>query len=131
MRQFLTVVLVLAAVWGGWRFYHYVQDEIRSHEQRDTSGRYAPGKLPGLPAELEGALASAQAEGPVALQRWLAAHRAEIAEPRLTEIELDYVVLAGRTSAAEARRVLDQIGARIARTHPLHRRFEQLNAAYP
>jgi hypothetical protein len=131
MRQFLTVVLVFAAVWAGWRFVHYVQGEMRSHEQRDTSGRYAPGKLPGLPAELEGGLAAAQAEGPAALQRWLAVHRAEIAEPRLTEIELDYVVLAGRTSAAEARRVLDQIGARIARTHPLYRRFEPLNAAYP
>ena len=131
MRQVLTVVLVLAALWAGWRFVEYSRATMRSQEQRDTSGRYAPGKLPGLPAELEASLATAQQAGAASLLRWLAQHRAEIAEPRLTEIELDYVVLVGRTSGTEARRVLDQIKARIPRDHPLHKRFAQLDAAYP
>ena len=131
MRQFLTVVLVVAALWAGWRFVEYSRETMRREEQRDTSGRYAPGKVPGLPAELEASLATAQQAGAASLQRWLAQHRAEIAEPRLTEIELDYVVLVGRTSGTEARRVLDQIKARIPRDHPLHKRFAQLDAAYP
>lgn len=131
MRRFLTVVLVLAAVWAGAKFLNYIREEIQRHEQRDHRGRYAPGKLPGLPAELEASLAAAQQAGPASLQRWLATHRPEIAEPRLTEIELDYVVLAGRTSVAEARRVLNQIQARIAPTHPQHKRFRQLHEAYP
>lgn len=131
MRQVLTVLFVLAALWAGWRFVEYSRQTMRANEQRDTSGRYAPGKLPGLPVDLEGALATAEKEGAGSLQRWLAQHRPEIAEPRLTEIELDYVVLAGRTSTAEARRVLNLIKARIPRDHPVHTRFTQLDAAYP
>ncbi len=131
MRQFLTVVVVMVVLWAGWRFVDFARHEVRQNEERDTSGRYAPGKLPGLPVELEAGLATAQSAGADALGRWLGQHRAEIAEPRLTEIELDYVVLAGRTSTAEARRVLNGIKPRIQPNHALFKRFQQLDTAYP
>jgi hypothetical protein len=131
MRQILTVLLIVAAIWGGWRFLTHVKKEMVELERRDTSGRYAPGKLPGLPAELETSLATARQEGAPGLRRWLFQHRAEIQEPRLTEVELDYVVLAGRTSGTEARQVLDLIKQRIKPDHPLHKRFQQLDTAYP
>lgn len=131
MRQVLTVVLVCAAIWAGLRFLNFAKTEVANSERRDTAQRYAPGKLPGLPAELEASLAAAQLEGAKAFRRWIAQHRAEIAEPRLTEVELDFVVLTGRTDGGEARGVLNLIKGRIKPDHPQYKRFQQLDTAYP
>jgi len=130
MRQVLTVVLVVAAIWVGLRFVNFAKSEVAKNERPDSSQRYAPGKLRGLPAELEASLAAAQGEGANAFRRWMARHRSEIAEPRLTEIELDFVVLTGRTSGAEARGVLNLIKQRIKPDHPQYKRFQQLDDAY-
>lgn len=131
MRQVLTVLLVLGAIWAGLRFLNFAKTEVAKSERVDTAQRYAPGKLPGLPAGLEESLATAQREGANAFRRWMAQHRVEIAEPRLTEIELDFVVLTGRTSGTEARGVLNLIKKRIKPDHPQHKRFQQLDEAYP
>ena len=131
MRQLLAVVLVVAAIWVGLRFVNFAKSEVAKSERPDTVQRYAPGKLPGLPAELEASLAAAQGEGANSFRRWMAQHRSEIADPRLTEIELDFVVLTGRTSAAEARGVLNLIKQRIKPDHPQYKRFQQLDEAYP
>lgn len=131
MRQVLTILLIAAAIWAGLKFFRFAQTEVTRHEQADSSRRYAPGKLPGLPAELEASLAAAQREGAAAFRRWLAQHRAEIREPRLTEIELDFVVLTGGNNPAEARSVLNRIKQRIKPEHPQYRRFQQLDRAYP
>ncbi len=66
-----------------------------------------------------------------AFRRWIGLHRGEIAEPRLTEVELDFVVLTGRTDGGEARGVLNLIKGRIKSDHPQYKRFQQLDAAYP
>lgn len=131
MRQVLTILLIGAAIWAGLKFFRFAQSEVSRHEQADSARRYAPGKLPGLPMELEDSLAAARREGVAAFRRWLAEHRAEIREPRLTEIELDFVVLTGGNNPAEARRVLDRIKPRIKPDHPQYRRFQQLDRAYP
>lgn len=130
MRQFLTVVLILAAIWGGVKFYNYAKSEVAKDEQ-PTDDRYAPGKLPGLPKEMEPALAAAQQAGAASLKNWLTQNRSEITDPRLTEIELDYVVLVGRTNPTEARRELNQIKQRIKPQHPQYKRFQELDQAYP
>lgn len=131
MRRVLSILLIAAGIWAGLKFLRYAQTEVRRHEQADTSPRYAPGRLPGLPVELEDSLAAAQREGVNAFRRWLAQHRAQIREPRLTEIELDFVVLSGRNNPTEARGVLNLIKQRIQPDHPQYRRFQQLDQAYP
>ncbi len=130
MRQFLTVLFIAAALWGGLKFYRYAKSEVARDERR-TDERYAPGQLPGLPKEMEASLAAAQQAGAASLKRWLAQNRGEIADPRLTEIELDYVVLVGRTDATEARRVLNLVKQRIPPQHPQYKRFQELDQAYP
>lgn len=131
MRQVLTVVLILAVIWAVVKFFNFAKTEVARHEQVDTARRSAPGKLPGLPAELEDSLAAAQREGANAFRRWIAQHRAQIGEPRLTEIELDFVVLTGRTNPGEARGVLNLVKQRIKPDHPQYKRFQQLDRAYP
>jgi hypothetical protein len=131
MRQFLTVVLVLALVWLGWKFSHYAQEKIGTHPNRqDSAEAPAPGKLPGMAASLEPGYEAAKREGAEGVRKWLAQHQSDIGEPRLTDIELDYVLLVGRSNVAEAKRVLAEIKPRLKPTSPVYRRFEQLNKTY-
>ena len=131
MRQFLTVVMVVALVWLGWKFSHYAKKEIGTTPVRQNSGRApAPGKLPGMAASLEESYEAAKREGAQGVGRWLGQHQGEIQDPRLTDIELDYVLLVGRSNVAEARRVLAEIRQRITPTSPVYKRFEQLSKTY-
>ncbi len=131
MRPVLSVLLLLAGIWAGWKFLRYAGSEVSRHERGEAAPRYAPGQLPGLPAALEESLAAAQRAGVDEFRRWLDRHRAEIAEPRLTQIELDYVVRVGGRDPAEARRVLQRLQGRLRPDHPQYRRFQELSRAYP
>jgi len=131
MRQFLTVVMVAALVYLGWKFSHYARREINTNPvQQDAARAPAAGKLQGMPASLEESYQAAKREGAQGVSRWLAQHQEEIRDPRLTDIELDYVLLVGRSNVGEARRVLAEIRQRIKPTSPVYRRFEQLSKAY-
>ncbi len=131
MRQFLTVVMVVALVWLGWKFSHFAKKEIGTTPVRQDAGQApAPGKLAGMAASLEESYEAAKREGAQGVGRWLAQHQAEIQDPRLTDIELDYVLLVGRSNVAEARRVLAEIRQRITPASPVYKRFEQLSKTY-
>ncbi|MCP5519372.1 MAG: hypothetical protein H7A45_19180 [Verrucomicrobiales bacterium] len=133
MRQFLTVVLVVGAIWLGLRFYNFAKTEVREAEKKETVDAWnkpAPGKLPGMPASLESGLETAKQDGATGLADWLARNRAQVRDPRLAEIELDYVVLVGGSDRAEAKRALEAIGRRIRSDSPVHARYEQLKKAY-
>jgi hypothetical protein len=134
MRQFLTVVLVAALVWLGWKFSHYAQEKIGSNPaQQDAAEAPAKGKLPGMAASLEGGYEDAKREGAEGVRKWLTQHRSEIREPRLTDIELDYVLFlrgSNQAEAAEAKRILAGIKARIKPTSSVYKRFEQLAKTY-
>lgn len=132
MKFVLTVLLLALIAWGGWHFWSYTSrkmSEVKTDEGSETT--HAPGKLPGMAAALESSYDSAKRAGADSLARWLNQHRAEIRDPRLAEIELDYVVLVGPTSQAEARRVLNGLRARLKPSSPVYKRFEQLDKAYP
>ncbi len=132
MKAVITIVIIAVVLVLGLKFRDYVH-----HTMADKGGsaesqpRFAPGKLPGLPIELESSFDEAKRQGPDGLKEWLRIHRQEIEEPRLTDIDLDYVLLAGRKSPAEARRVLNAIKQRISTNSPAYKRFEQLDQAYP
>jgi len=134
MRQFLTVVMVVALVWLGWKFSHYAQERIGTNPtQQDASEAPAKGKLPGLAASLEPSYEAAKRDGAEGVRKWLAQHQGDLREPRLTDIELDYVLLlrgSNPAEAAEARRILAAIKTRIKPTSPVYKRFEQLAKTY-
>ena len=131
MRKVMGILLLAAAVFAGFKFYEYIQRSIAENEKRpDAETQWAPGKIPGLPARLEDSLTEAKQQGPDGLRRWLARYRLEVQDPRLTEIDLDYVVLIGRSDPKEARRILNAIGQRIPPDSPVYERYEQLNRVY-
>lgn len=132
MRQFLTIVLVIAAIWGGLKFRDYFRSEMtKAEEKYEGHPKPVPGKLDGMSSSLEPSLEEAKRKGPEGLRDWLRLHRQEVSEPRLTDIDLDYVLLSGRTSPAEARRVLNAIKQRIGPDSAVYKRFQQLDKAYP
>lgn len=131
MKNVIGVIILAAVLWAGWSFWNYAQRTIsKSQVQSSDQPQYAPGKLPGLPISLEPSLDAAEKQGPSALRDWLSQHRQEVEDPRLTDIELDYVVLVGPNNPAEARHVLDAIKDRISTNSPAYKRFHKLDEAY-
>jgi hypothetical protein len=131
MRQVLTVLLVAGLAWFGWRFYGYFNQKMAENTPpAPGTVQTAPGKLPGMPAELETSLEAARRGGVESLRNWLGQHWQEVHDPRLADIEMDYVVLAGRSNPAEARRVLDGLRERLRPASPAYKRFQQLAKAY-
>lgn len=130
MKAVLTILIIAVVAWFAFTFKNFANRQMAA-DQVPAASRFAPGKLPGLPAELEPGLEAAKRDGPVGLKKWLGQNRGDVADPRLTDIELDYVILAGRENAAEARRVLNVIKQRITPDSPVFKKFDQLNKAYP
>jgi hypothetical protein len=130
MKAVIAILIIMAVAWFAVTFKNYASREMSDKGTPAATG-FAPGKLPGLPAELETGLEAAKREGPEGLKKWLARHGSEVADPRLVDIELDYVILAGRENPGEARRVLNLVKRRITPESPVFKKFEQLNKAYP
>ncbi|MBK9140122.1 MAG: hypothetical protein IPM17_15360 [Verrucomicrobia bacterium] len=130
LKFFISAIILGALLYFGLQFRDYANQKLKEGSS-EKSSRYAPGKLPGLPAELEASWEDAKRKGPDGIREWFRAHRSQVSDPRLTEMELDYVVLAGRGNPAEARRVLNAIKPRISPESPQYRRFQQLDQAYP
>lgn len=131
MKIVLAILILVALAWGGLKFSNFVSGRMTEMKEQDRGGATtAPGKLPGMAAELEESLDSARRGGVESLANWLRLHRHEVNDPRLADIEMDYAVLAGGSNPAEARRVLDGIRARIKPSSRAYKRFQQLDKAY-
>ena len=131
MKAVIAIIIIAVVVVLGLKFSNYANHAMAEKSTSASPPRFAPGKVRGLPFELEASFEAAKRGGADGLRVWLRTHRAEVEEPRLTDIELDYVLLAGRESPAEARRVLNSIKQRVPTNSPVFKRFQQLDQAYP
>jgi len=132
MRQVLTILFVIAAIWIGVKFQHYFKESMdKAQVQIDGQPRTAPGKLPGLSIDLEPSLEEAKKNGADGIRTWLGQHRNDVEDPRYADIQLDYVVLVGRNNPAEAKRVLAAIKARVGTNSRIQKRLEQIEKVYP
>ena len=89
-----------------------------------------PENLPGLPVSLELALEAARKNGAAGIGDFLNRYRYTIRDPRLAEIELDYVVLMNHKNPAEARRVFRFVQQRTRSSSPLYERVKKLEKTY-
>jgi hypothetical protein len=139
MSKLITAGLILIACFVGWRVFEY-WGEVSANEDRGTDHEtfsvttFDPRSLSGMPAAssptLEASLAKAQASGPAALREWIKACRKMVEDPRLAWIQLDYVVMLGRTDPAEAKKVFAEVKERIQPTSPIYPRIKQLERTY-
>jgi hypothetical protein len=136
MTRFLIGLLVAVVVGVGvWQIYELgrrnaaTEDGTRSREGRST--RVVEAKnLRGLPPGLEPSLRAAKSQGPVALKLWLDQYGRLVADPRLADIELDYVVMVARQNPAEAKRVFARVRQRVDEYSPVYPRLERLAKTY-
>ena len=113
-------------------FAAYYQEVNRQIEQRNNRWEQPspPAESPGMPPALEPLLAAAKTKGASEFKKWLRQYRRYVQEPRLSEIELDYVIMVGWSDPAEARRVFTNVRKRNGKSSPLAARIQRLTKTY-
>jgi len=130
MKQILWIALVLLLGWGGMKFSAYYKDMERKTAPQNQYEPPPPPPPASMPASLEPLLEAAKQKGAEALRGWLNQYRSFVKEPRLSEIELDYVVMVGRSDPPEARRVFASVKGRNGPESPLHDQIKKLEKTY-
>ena len=136
MIRLLIIVVVVVLVFTGIRRMTDYWGDVKSKQNDGHSAQQqlvAPvptQELPGLPAQFESSLQSAQNMGTVGMKRWLDSYRKYVTDPRLAAIELDYVQLVGRESPGEARQLFTEIRQRLPANSPLQPRIKQMERIY-
>lgn len=128
MKALITLVLVFAVYWVGKSVF----DQYKAKQAKDNPPAEAQKAehLEGLPVQFEASLQHAESQGAPALKVWLQRNRKYVRDPRLAEIELNYVVLVSRTNPSEAKQVFQSVKKRTPKTSPLYDRIKRLDATY-
>jgi hypothetical protein len=128
MKALISLVLVFAVYWVGKSVF----DQYKTKRAKDnpTAEAQQPAQLDGLPPQFEASLQHAESQGAPALKTWLQHNRKYVRDPRLAEIELNYVVLVSRMNPAEAKQVFQGVKKRTPKTSPLYDRIKRLDATY-
>lgn len=134
MKQVIAIFMLLAA----FGLLRQLLDSYQSVKEQEWAEKFPgantpnlPDNVPGLPASLESALEAARKTGADGLRSFLSQYRYTIRDPRLAEIELDYVVLINHKNPAEARRVFRSVQRRTRDSSPLYERVKKLEKTYP
>lgn len=131
MSNFIGLIIVALVLFGASKFKNYWQSVKAKQEQGDNPARDAGSAvLPGLPSTLETSLQAAQKQGAAGLRPWLKQYRSYLQDPRLAQIELDYVVMVASSDPAEAKRVFDGVKSRVQPGSPMYDRVKKLEKTY-
>jgi len=138
--RFLIGVAILALIYLGAKSLMTHWGEVTSQDDGDpaavtevqtpSTSTETADSIPGLPAHLENSLAAAKRQGADGLKVWLKSNRGSVRDPRLADIELDYVVMVAGKNFGEARDVLTAVKARTPENSPVYPRLKKLEKAY-
>jgi hypothetical protein len=127
MKALITLVLIVGIYLVG----RSIMNQYRAKQQKENPEQAEVVKqLEGVPSQLEVSLQNATAAGAPALKTWLQHNRKYCRDPRLAEIELDYVVLVSRTNPNEAKKVFQSVKRRTPKTSPVYEDVKRLEATY-
>ena len=127
MKVLITLVLIIGLyLLGKGMFEGYKEHE----RQKDPKQQNISNVPEGLPPQFEESLAAAQAQGAPALKAWLQKYGQYARDPRLAEIQLDYVVLVSRTNPAEAKQFFQAVKNRTPKASPVYERVKRLEPTY-
>jgi len=134
MTKLISILLVVAAVWVGFKLFNYwqtVRDEKEDAERKAAAAVIKSGdQLAGMPYQLEGPLRAAMDNGAVGLKNWLNVYGQSVQDPRLAWIELDYCVMASRSHPADAKRLFAGVKERTPTNSPVYYRVRQLEKTF-
>lgn len=131
----MTILIVVSALYVFkellTRYDSIKKEDVRSERAaRPEPARPPAQALTGLPPSLENAFQNAEKQGAVGLKNFLIGYRQYLRDPKLADIELDYVVLVSRQDPAEAKRVFQAVKERTSRTSPVYPRIKSLEKTY-
>src|SRR5688500_8273229 len=127
MKALITIVLILGLYWVG----RSISNQYKAKQAKDNPVQpVAVAQLEGMPSQLEASLQAAEAKGAPILKAWLEHNRKLIRDPRLAEIELNYVALVSRPNHQEAKKVFQTVKRRIPKSSPLYARVKRHEATY-
>ncbi len=135
LRLLITAVIVLVAFTVLRRMTDYWSN-VKAKQNDGTAAQeqpvapVGPTRLPGLPDQFEASLQTAQTMGATGLKRWLDSYRKYVTDPRLAEIELDYVQMISRDNPGEARRIFADVRQRLPAHSPLQPRLKTMERTY-
>jgi hypothetical protein len=133
MKQILAILMIAAFVYLAKTLYNeYATIKNRDFATEKTSQPAQPtgAALSGMPESLESSFQAAQKQGPAAVKNWLRNYRPYVHDPRLAEIELDYVVLVSRQDPVEAKQVFQSVKDRTPSSSPLYDRVKKLEKTF-
>jgi hypothetical protein len=134
MTKLITILIIVAALWGGWQLFVYwdkvkQEDEVAAKKKAQTeitSGE----QLSGMPNSLESSYQAAKNKGATAMKNWLKLNGRSVQDPRKAWIELDYCIAIAREDPAEAKRTFAGVKSRLAPSSPVWPRVKQLEKTY-
>ena len=133
MTKLIAVLMIVAALYGGWQLFLYwekVNNQKETKQKQDAAALVIGDQLPGLPNNLEASLQAARKQGTAGLRRWLKTYGQSVEDPRKAWIELDFCVAVAREDPAEARRVFAGVKERLRSSSPVWPRMKQLEKTY-
>lgn len=134
MTKLITILIIVAALWGGWQLFLYwdkvkTEDEAAAKKKAQTeivSGE----QLAGMPSGLEPSYQTAKNQGAAAMKTWLKLNGRSVQDPRKAWIELDYCIAVSREDPAEAKRVYAEVRNRTPQSSQVWPRIKQLEKTY-
>jgi len=127
MKALITIVLILGLYWVG----RSISNQYKAKQAKENPAQAVEvAQLDGMPPQLEASLQAAESKGAPILKAWLQHNRKYIRDPRLAQIELNYVVLVSRTNPQEAKQVFQSVKRRTPKTSPIYERVKRLEATY-
>jgi hypothetical protein len=134
MTKLITILIIVAALWGGWQLFVYwdkVKQEDEVAAKKKAQSEIVSGEqLSGMPNGLESSYQAAKNKGGTAMKSWLKLNGRSVQDPRKAWIELEYCVAIAREDPAEARRTFAAVKSRLAPSSPVWPRVKQLEKTY-
>jgi len=134
MTKLITILIVVAALWGGWQLFLYwdkVKQEDEVAAKKKAQSEIVSGEqLSGMPYGLESSYQAAKNQGATAMRTWMKLNGRNVQDPRKAWIELDYCVAVAREDPSEAKRTFASVKTRTAQTSPVWPRIKQLEKTY-
>jgi hypothetical protein len=134
MTKLITILIIVAALWGGWQLFLY-WDKVKSEDEAAAKKKAATEivsgeQLSGMPSTLESSYQAAKTQGANAMKTWLKNNGRMVQDPRKAWIELDYCVAVAREDPAEAKRAFAAVKDRTPQSSPVWPRIKQLENTY-
>jgi len=134
MTKLITILIIAAALWGGWQLFLYwdkvkTEDEVAA-KKKAQSEIVSGDQLSGVPSTLEPSYQVAKNQGPAAIKNWLRLNGRNIQDPRKAWIELDYCIAIAREDPSEAKRIFSSVKDRTPQNSPVWPRIKQLERTY-